>query len=367
MRRAPTLCIAGGGTGGHVMPALALADAARSRWPDLSIQFIGAERGLEARLLPERGESPLLLAMHSIKGAGIAQKVRVLLWELPRAVLCIRKSWRDMRPDLLVGVGGYASVSGVLAALSSNVPVMLYEQNAMPGLVNRRLARFCKHIMLGFADAAAKLSPSAHPVVTGNIVRRAIASVRWQRHAPPRLLVMGGSQGALTLNQNVPDACTLLALKGMRFTVTHVAGQDAAIRRKVADTYAKAGIEAEVVAFCDDMPAFYASGDLLIARSGAMTVSEAAMCGMPAIFVPLPHAADDHQRHNALAQQKGAHIMDQKHLSAMSLASVIDGLLFDEAALAAMHQAAISHAPVDAQARQLDLLAPYLYPAGDSA
>ncbi len=367
MSRAPMLCIAGGGTGGHVMPALALADAARSRWPDLTIQFIGAERGLEARLLPERGESVLLLAMHGVKGAGLAQKMRVLLWELPRAILRIRQSWKDIHPDLLVGVGGYASVSGVLAAMSANVPVVLYEQNAMPGLVNRKLARFCKHIMLGFADAAAKLTASAKPVVTGNIVRRAIASVRWQRHEPPCLLVMGGSQGALVLNQNVPDACELLSLKGMQFSVTHIAGQDANTRRKVADTYARAGIEAEVLAFCDDMSAFYSSGDLLIARSGAMSVSEAAMCGMPAIFVPLPHAADDHQRHNAMAQQKGAYIMDQKYLSAMSLASVIDELLFDQTALSDMHQAALAHAPVDASARQLDVLAPYLYPAGGSA
>jgi len=366
MNRAPMLCIAGGGTGGHVMPALALADAARNRWPDLSVQFIGAQRGLEARLLPERGESVLLLAMHGIKGAGMLQKIRVLLWELPRAVLCIRKSWKDMRPQLLVGVGGYASVSGVLAALSANVPVVLYEQNAMPGLVNRKLARFCKQIMLGFAAAADNLSPSMRPVVTGNIVRQAIASIRWQRHEPPRLLVMGGSQGALVLNQNVPDACALLALKGMNFSVTHIAGQDTATHQKITDTYAKAGIEAEVLAFCDDMPAFYASGDLLIARSGAMSVSEAAMCGMPAIFVPLPHAADDHQRHNALAQQKGAYVMDQKYLSAMTLASVIDELLFDEATLSTMHQAALNHAPVDALDKQLDVLSPYLYSAGDS-
>ena len=142
MNRPQMLCIAGGGTGGHVMPALALADAARSKWPDLKVQFIGAERGLEARLLPERGESVLLLAMHGIKGAGLLQKIRVLGLELPKAVLSIRRSWKGARPDLLVGVGGYASVSGVLAALTASVPVVLYEQNAMPGLVNRRLARF---------------------------------------------------------------------------------------------------------------------------------------------------------------------------------------------------------------------------------
>ncbi len=367
MNRAPMLCIAGGGTGGHVMPALALADAARNRWPELKVQFIGAERGLEARLLPERGEAVLLLTMHGIKGSGLLRKVRVLTWELPRAVMRIRRSWQDMRPDLLVGVGGYASVSGVLAALTARVPVVLYEQNAMPGLVNRMLARFCKQIMLGFAAAGDKLSTSVRKTVTGNIVRDAIASVHWHRHEPPRLLVMGGSQGALVLNQNVPDACALLAQKGRKFTVSHIAGQDDITRRTVADSYAKAGVKADILAFCDDMPDFYAHGDLLIARSGAMSVSEAAMCGMPAIFVPLPHAADDHQRHNAVAQGQGARVLDQKHLSAMTLASIIDGLMFDDTTLETMHKAACEQAPVDAADRQLDVLATYLNPGRSSA
>jgi UDP-N-acetylglucosamine--N-acetylmuramyl-(pentapeptide) pyrophosphoryl-undecaprenol N-acetylglucosamine transferase len=364
MNRPQMLCIAGGGTGGHVMPALALADAARSKWPDLKVQFIGAERGLEARLLPERGESVLLLAMHGIKGAGLLQKIRVLGLELPRSVLSIRRSWKEARPDLLVGVGGYASVSGVLAALTASVPVVLYEQNAMPGLVNRRLARFCDHIMLGFTAAASKLSTRANMTVTGNIVRDSIAAIHWKRHEPPCLLVMGGSQGARILNESVPDACSLLAQKGRTFTVVHIAGNDTEARRSVINTYAKAGVKAEVLPFCDDMPAFYAGGDLLIARSGAMTVSEAAMCGMPAIYVPLPHAADDHQRHNALAQQGGAEIMDQKHISASSLALEIEELLFNSEGLAAMSEEALQHAPLDAVHKQLEVLSLYLDKAG---
>ncbi|HKI60741.1 MAG TPA: undecaprenyldiphospho-muramoylpentapeptide beta-N-acetylglucosaminyltransferase [Mariprofundaceae bacterium] len=364
MSRQPMLCIAGGGTGGHVMPALALADAARNKWPELKVQFIGAERGLEARLLPERGESVLLLAMHGVKGAGLLQKIRVLAWELPRSVLNIRRSWKNMRPDLLVGVGGYASVSGVLAALTARVPVVLYEQNAMPGIVNRYLARFCSQIMLGFAAAASKLSSRAHMAITGNIVRDSIAMIRWTHHQPPCLLVMGGSQGARVLNENVPDACSLLVQKGRSFTIIHIAGNDAEARSSVINTYAKAGIKAEVLPFCDDMSAFYAAGDLLIARSGAMTVSEAAMCGMPAIFVPLPHAADDHQRYNALAQQNGARVMDQKHISASSLALEIEDLLFNEKRLAAMSRDALQQAPKDAVYKQLDVLSGYLAKAG---
>jgi len=368
LSRVPVLCIAGGGTGGHVMPALALADAARAQWPTLDVRFIGAERGLEAKLLPERGESVLLLSMHGIKGAGLWQKLRVLLWELPKSVVTILRNWRENRPDLLVGVGGYASVSAVLAALLTRVPVILYEQNAMPGLVNRTLGRFCKRMMLGFAAASDHLSRQVHSVVTGNIVRESIMHTAWQAHQPPRLLVLGGSQGARILNQCVPAACAMLAREGRVFTVHHIAGHDDAARQAAAQTYAEAGIEAEVASFCDDMPAFYAAGDLMIARSGAMTVSEAAVCAMPSLFVPLPHAADNHQHHNAraLADCGGALLIDQQQMTAESLASQIESCLFDQGRLSSMSSATAAVAPMDARERQLDVLAAFL-PAADSS
>ena len=344
------------------MPALALADAARGRWPELKVEFIGAERGLEARLLPEYGESVLLLAMHGVKGAGIWQTVRVLLWELPQAVRVIRRSWRDQRPDLLVGVGGYASVSGVVAALISRIPVILYEQNAMPGLVNRQLARLCRSIMLGFEAAKKHLGSQVHSAVTGNIVRQSIVETRWQAHKPPCLLVLGGSQGARILNQTVPEACALLAGKGHVFSVRHIGGSDETALKQVRDCYGQAGLEADVMSFCDDMAAFYASGDLLIARAGAMTVSEAAICGMPSMFVPLPHAADDHQRHNAesLGQADAACVLDQKHMTAETLATELEQYLFDPERLKQMSQAAVAVAPYDARQRQLDVLSDYL-------
>jgi len=365
LSRVPVLCIAGGGTGGHVMPALALADAARERWPGLDVRFIGAERGLEAKLLPERGESVLLLTMHGIKGAGLWQRTRVLLWELPKSVQTIRRSWQGDRPDLLVGVGGYASVSAVIAALLVRMPVILYEQNAMPGLVNRTLGRFCNRMMLGFAAASGHISDSVTSVVTGNIVRESIMRTQWQAHQPPRLLVLGGSQGARILNQCVPAACAMLAREGRVFSVHHIAGHDEAARHAAARMYDQAGIDAEVVPFCDDMPAFYAAGDLMIARSGAMTVSEAAVCGMPCLFVPLPHAADDHQRHNAraLADCGAALLIDQQQMTAESLAAQIESCLFDPDKLAIMSSATEAAAPIHARDRQLAVLAAFL-PAG---
>ncbi len=361
MSRTALLCIAGGGTGGHVMPALALADAARHRWPELQVSFIGAERGLEASLLPDRGEQVLLLAMHGVKGAGILQKLRVLFWELPKSVISIRRAWKQQRPDLLVGVGGYASISGVTAALISRIPVVLYEQNAMPGLVNRTLSRFCKRIMLGFAEATAHLSGGTRMSATGNIVRQVIADVQWQPHAMPRLLVLGGSQGARVLNQTVPRACEMLINEGREFVVTHIAGNEEAAA-VVREIYQRAGLNAEVLPFCDDMAAFYASGSLMVARSGAMTVSETAICGMPALFVPLPHAADDHQRFNAesLANVGGAVVLEQKSMTADSLAAAIDTHLFNAKKLAVMSQSAQAWAPFDASEKQLKVLAEFL-------
>jgi len=344
------------------MPALALADAARERWSELTVNFIGAERGLEAKLLPERGEQVLLLTMHGVKGAGLLQRLRTLLWELPKAVMQIRTSWKDQRPDLLVGVGGYASVSGVVAALLSRVPVVLYEQNAMPGLVNRTLARFSRRIMLGFAEASSHLGASVERSVTGNIVRDEVAAVQWQSHTPPRLLVLGGSQGALVLNRNVPEACAQLAREGRVFTVCHVAGKDEEAGQAAAKIYTDAGIQAEVLGFCDDMAGFYAAGDLMLARAGAMTVTEAAICGLPALFVPLPHAADDHQRFNAesLADAGGARVLIQKEMTHDTLAAELDGLLFDYEKLTSMSEAARAWAPHDARERQLDVLAEFL-------
>jgi len=360
--RAPLLCIAGGGTGGHVMPALALADAARARWPQLSVCFIGAERGLEAKLLPERGEQVYLLAMHGVKGAGLMQRLRVLLWELPQAVMSIKHQWQAERPDLLVGVGGYASISGVAAALISRIPVVLYEQNAMPGLVNRTLARFSRCIMLGFEAASDKLAGQVHQVVTGNVVRQSIMDTRWQAHVPPRLLVLGGSQGALALNQTVPKACQLLAREGREFSVSHIVGNDNDTLQQVREAYAQAKIKADVLPFCDNMAEFYGSGNLMVARAGAMTVCEAACVGMPTLFVPLPHAADDHQRHNAevLAHAGAAEVIDQQTLDAESLAAQIDASLFHQAKLIQMSQAACAAAPYTAQDKQLDVLAEYL-------
>ncbi len=354
------LCIAGGGTGGHVMPALAIADAVRQRWSHVSVDFIGAERGLEARLLPARGEQVQLLPMHALQGKGTFHQLRVLGWDVPRAVWHILRSWRDGKPDLLLGVGGYASVNGVLAALLARVPVVLYEQNAMPGMVNRRLAAYSQQVMLGFAAAAEHL-PGAVVQVTGNIVRQDIAAVSCRPHIPPRLLVMGGSQGAHFLNEHVPLLCAALRRQGRVFSVHHLCGggQQCAM---VQQRYDEAGVNARVDAFCEDMADFYRQGDVLIARAGAMTVSEVLACHLPTIFIPLPSAADQHQHHNArqLEAADAALLLDQQTYDEQVWSMTLDNLLFDPMRLMRMRQLLQAITPENPREAQLAVLAPWL-------
>jgi len=360
-RIANPLCIAGGGTGGHVFPALALADIARRHWPHLQVSFIGAERGLESRLLPERDEQALFLTIHSVQGAGFMQQLRVLLWELPRAILHIWKHWRGARPRLVVGVGGYASVAGVAAAILRRIPVVLYEQNAVAGLVNRKLACFSQGVLLGFTEAADGL-PRKKCRHIGNLVPQSIRDVRWQSHTPPRLLVLGGSQGAQFMNETVPEACRILKRTGHVFTVTHVAGEAAGRVANIENIYHNIEVNAEVLGFCRDMPGLYAKGDLMIARAGAMSVSEAAVVGMPAIFVPLPHAADNHQYHNArsLASLGAAVLIDQESSDAGILAGEIEKLLFDAKRLKSMSEAAVESVPEHGEEQLLGILGTWL-------
>jgi len=312
-------------------------------------------------LLPDRGEQVLLLNMHSVQGAGFVQQLRVLGWELPRAILAIWKYWRAARPQLVVGVGGYASVAGVAAAILRRIPVVLYEQNALPGMVNRKLARFSRGVLLGFAEAA-KMLPQNKCVHIGNLVAQTVRDIHWQSHMPPRLIVLGGSQGAQFLNETVPAACRKLKQAGHIFTVTHVAGEGTDRVSALTDVYRNAGIDAEVIGFCHDMPELYAKGDLMIARAGAMSVSEAAVVGMPAIFVPLPYAADDHQRYNARSLEScgGAVIVDQDNGNMDVLANQIEELLFDAEQLKSMSKAGAQTVPEQGEEKLLDILEKWL-------
>ncbi len=362
MSHQPMITIAGGGTGGHVMPALALADMLRSKREEVSVKFIGAERGLEAKLLPARGEELLLLKMHAIQGAGWLQRLRVLGWELPSSVFTILKAWRKQRPTVLIGVGGYASVAGVVAAIIARVPVVLYEQNAIPGMVNRTLYRFCNRMMLGFASAEQFLDNTKKAVVTGNIIRSDIAVLDYEVPEHTNLLIVGGSQGAMFLNETVPLACEKIRKQGLKFSVTHLVGAGQERVASVKQIYHRAGIEAEVLEYSDEMPALLAKATLLVARSGAMTVCEAAAVGLPALFVPLPSAADNHQYFNAEALEEvgAAKIIDQKTCTVSHLSLKLKKILFDREKLKKMSEQSKAAFIGEADKRQYEVIVPFL-------
>ena len=294
------LVIAGGGTGGHVNPALAIADAFRARYPSADIVFIGTERGLETRLVPARGYPLKLVDGSRLVGAGLVGKLRGLL-ALVRGVSQARRMLRDQGAQVVIGVGGYASGAGLLAAKTLGVKTAIHESNAVPGMTNKVLGWLVDRVYLGF-EAAADSFPARKICVTGNPVREEIAALPARQVVDAetrKVLIVGGSQGALFLNQSVPALLTEVAARGVKLQIRHQVGKlDAA---PVAEAYSSAGLDAEVVSYIDDMAAALSWADFAVTRSGSGTVSELAAAGLPALLVPFPYAAGDHQAANAAA------------------------------------------------------------------
>jgi UDP-N-acetylglucosamine--N-acetylmuramyl-(pentapeptide) pyrophosphoryl-undecaprenol N-acetylglucosamine transferase len=320
--------IAGGGTGGHVFPALALGTELVSR--GLAIAYVGSPYGLESRLVPAAGQVLHLIPGRQMRGGGV-RGAAVGALALSRGLESAVRVLRRLRPRLVVGVGGYASVAGVVAARLTRVPVVLLEQNAIPGAANRALGRFARRICVGFAEAAAYF-PAGRAVYTGNPVRPAVLA------APPRvhregvgLLVFGGSQGAHHLNEATVAALEVLVRAPGAFRITHQTGE--ADRVAVADAYRRLGLVARVEAFVEDMGSAYAAADLVIARAGAMSCAEITAVGMPAVLAPYPFAADDHQRRNGeiLAAAGAARLILDRELNGPRLAEVLRPLLDDPA------------------------------------
>lgn len=290
----PVLIMAGG-TGGHIFPGLAVAAELAAR--HVPVVWLGAEGGLETRLVPQHGLRIETLAIGGLRGKGVGAALRTPL-RLARAVAAARAVLNREAPRSVLSMGGYAAAPGGIAAWLARIPLVVHEQNAIPGVTNRLLARGARRVLAGFAGAL----PRAEWV--GNPVRAEIAalpppSVRLvDRDGPLRVLVLGGSQGAHSLNTMVPD---MLHRRGPRLAVAvrHQCGAKELDKTRAA--YASAEIEAEVTAFIDDMAAAYAWADLAICRAGALTLAELAAAGVPAILVPYPHAVDDHQTKNAQA------------------------------------------------------------------
>lgn len=340
--------IMAGGTGGHVIPALSLAHALATE--GVQVDWLGSPRGIENRLVPEAGIPLHRIAVSGLRGKGLTGWL-LAPFNLARAVWQARRVIRHVDPQLIVGLGGFASGPGGLAAWLVRRPLIIHEQNAVAGLTNRVLSRLARRVYAAFPEAFADRAE-----VIGNPVREEIAQLgETPRRAGDmscrrlRLLVVGGSLGAQALNQRLPEALALLP-ESQRPEVRHQAGRD-----KDAETrerYREHGVEAEVTTFIGDMGSAYGWADLVVCRAGALTVSELAAAAKPALFVPLPHAVDDHQTANAraLVDAQAARLMPQQEMSAVALADCLASLL-DPDILATMAARARGCAHLDAVER----------------
>lgn len=341
-----TVLIMAGGTGGHVFPALAVAEELLRR--GVRVHWLGTARGIEADLVPRAGIPLHLVQVSGLRGKGWRQLVAAPL-QLARALLQSLRLVRRLRPDAVLGLGGFASGPGGLAAWLLRTPLLIHEQNAIAGSTNRLLAPLARKVLLGYPDA---LDAEAVTWV-GNPVRTPIASLpapdkRWQtREGPLRLLVLGGSLGARPINEVVPAALAQLPAE-LRPEVWHQTGRDHA--DAVAAHYAELGIAARVEPFIEAMDSAYGWADLALCRAGALTVAELAAAGLGALLVPLPHAIDDHQTHNALwlVEQGAGRLLPQSELTPERLARELQGLAQKPQQLLAWARAARAVARTDA-------------------
>jgi UDP-N-acetylglucosamine--N-acetylmuramyl-(pentapeptide) pyrophosphoryl-undecaprenol N-acetylglucosamine transferase len=346
--------IMAGGTGGHVFPALAIAEALRA---SREIVWLGTRRGIEARLVPAAGYPVEWIDVEGRRGKGVFRWLGAPLQVL-KAVAQARRALARRSPGVVLGLGGFASGPGGIAAWLSGAPLVIHEQNAVAGLTHRWLARIAAFRAEGFPGSF----PAARAAVyVGNPVRPAIAALppprqRFEsRSGPMRLLVFGGSQGATALNRLVPDAVALLP-ESRRPRVLHQTGTKD--REATEAAYRAAGIDADVRAFVDDMAAAYADADLVISRSGASTVAELAAAGVGAILVPYPAAVDDHQTRNAewLGRVSAAQVVPEAGLTGAELANRLATLFGNgRSRLLAMAEAARALAVTDAARRVADL------------
>lgn len=325
--------IAGGGTGGHIFPGLAVAKELAAM--GVQVHWLGARRGLERELVARRGIPLTLVEIEGIRGRGAAVAVRAV-GSMPGAVATAVRTVLGVRPRAVLGVGGYASAAGLLAAGVLGVPWVLQEQNAVPGWTNRSLSPWADLICCGFEEAV-RVLPSLPAEWTGNPVRSEFFQVPpLVPHDPHTVLVLGGSQGSLFLNRTIPRALAELITGGRPLKIRHQAG----VRwtKVVTTAYRDLGIEAEVTAFLPEPWRALAEADLVVARAGALTVSELAAAGRPALLIPFAAAAGNHQEHNALSLQNagGARVLTESGARPGRVAQELEKLLADPAALATM-------------------------------
>lgn len=307
----PTILIMAGGTGGHIMPGLAVADVLRARgW---RVLWLGNPDKMEGRLVPARGYDLVPMTFSGVRGRGPGALLRLPL-TLARALAQAWSRLSQIKPDVVLGMGGYVAFPGGVAAALRGMPLVVHEQNAVAGTANRWLARMARRVLSGFPGVLPRGEMLGNPVRAALCNQPAPAQRYAGREGPLRLLVVGGSLGAQALNETLPRALALMPAD-RRPRVVHQAGEQHI--ESLARAYALAGVEAECRAFIDDMADAMAQADLMVCRAGAMTVAEVAAVGAAALFVPFPHAIDDHQTANArfLADAQAAWLQPQQALT----------------------------------------------------
>ena len=361
MTQSRTFIFAGGGTGGHLFPGVAVALELMRREPNARLLFVGSERELEQTILARHGLEHRSLPVESLRELSRHPwRFATRNWTAWRAA---RQMMREERPSVVIGLGGYASAPLVWQASRARCPVVLLEQNVIPGRATRWFSRSANLVCTSFAETRERLPRGVKVEVTGNPVRREIAELTSHRAtastAPRELLVLGGSQGADSLNEAVVATLRLLAEARSGWRVVHQTGarQVEAMRR----AYAELLIDAVVEPFFDDMLARYRAASLVVSRAGATTLAELACCGLPMILLPYPHAADDHQRANALACAERGAAMVVEHLAdagatATALVDPLKSLLTNEPRRVALSAAARAGARPEATSAVVDRL-----------
>ncbi|TAL98958.1 MAG: undecaprenyldiphospho-muramoylpentapeptide beta-N-acetylglucosaminyltransferase [Rhodanobacter sp.] len=339
----PVLIMAGG-TGGHIFPGLAVAECLRAQ--GVPVAWLGALGGMETRVVPAQRIELHTVPVGGLRGKGLATRLRAP-WMLVRALWASMAVLRKIRPRSVLSMGGYVAGPGGLASWLLRRPLLVHEQNRVAGFTNRRLARLARRVLAGFADALPRAEWVGNPV-RGTITTLPLPAQRMAgRTGRPRLLVLGGSLGARALNLALPQALARLD-PGQRPEVLHQCGTRGLEETRAA--YAQVGVEAQLVAFIDDMAGTYGWADLAVCRAGALTLAELSAAGLGALLVPFPHAVDDHQTRNAevLVAVGAAELIKENELDVQKLAQRLALLLGDQRSLLAMAEAARTLAKPDA-------------------
>jgi len=357
------LLIAGGGTGGHLFPGMAVAEEFLARAPSNEVLFVGTERGIEARAVPAAGYRIELITAAGIRGKGLFSQIKGAAMMLYGYALS-RKILKSFQPDMVLGVGGYASLPMVLAAKGMQTPRYIHEQNAIPGMTNKLLARFADRVFITLEESA-RFFPKEKTLLTGNPLRRQILNLVAKQNPPSlppatkgvggqggrgafRLFVFGGSQGAHAINTAMMAALPHLADLSGRLEICHQTGEKDCADVRAA--YGESAIPSTVQPFINDMATEYRKADLIICRAGATTIAEVTACGKACLFIPFPHAVDDHQRRNAeaLLKKQACFMLLERELSHERLAALIRELMDDPETVRKTGEAAFALARLDA-------------------